>query len=130
MATKYAGRNGLVYLGVGGAAYAMGALKEWSFDRKVDMIETTCMGDSNKTFVPGLPDMKGTFSGFWDAADDQLFTAAEQTAAVNMYIYPSSTTITKYFYGTAFVDFSLSGGKDKAVEFAGSFAAASSWARK
>lgn len=130
MATKYSGRNGTIYLGTGGAAYAMAQVKEWSLEKSTDKIEVTCMGDANKTYVMGLPDLKGSFSGYWDAADDQLFTAAEATSAVNMYIYPNSGTATKYWYGTAFVDASVKGSATTAVEINGSFVAAGSWGRK
>jgi hypothetical protein len=126
---KYSGRNGVIYLGTGTAS-AVGQLDSWSIDRKTDRVETTCMGDGNKTYIQGFPDMTGQFSGYWDAADDALFDAAEAAAACNMYIYPSSTTSTVYFYGTAFVDASVNGSTKDAVKVSGSWAAASTWGRK
>ncbi|MFA5053512.1 MAG: hypothetical protein WC565_05615 [Parcubacteria group bacterium] len=129
---KYHGKNGLVYVSPSGTgvAVSVGGLSEWSLDMAVDTVEVTAFGDTNKTYVVGLKDLKGSFSGFWDDAVDTLFTATDSGEAVRMYLYPNSTAITKYWYGTAFTDISVSTGVSAAVAVSGNFTAASAWGRK
>ncbi len=105
-------------------------LTEWSLDMSADYAEDTCMGDSNKSYVKGMPDVSGTFKGHYDDADDSLYTASQATAAQKMYLYPDRTSATKYWYGTAWVDFSISVGLSDVVDVSGNFKAAGSWAKK
>lgn len=128
---KYAGRKGRVMMAAssGGAAVTVG-MAEWSLDMTSDRFEVTSFGDANKTYVQGLKDLSGSFSGFWDNADTTLFDAADAAGAVNMYVYPSTDAITLYWYGTAFVDASISVPVGGAVAINGSFAAASTWTKK
>lgn len=128
---KYPGRNGVVYLsstGAGTASTVIG-LTEWSINSATDKIEVTAFGDSNKTYVQGLKDLSGTFSGFWDDTETKPFAASDSSTAVKMYLYPSSSITTSYFYGTAWLDASINVGVNGAVAISGSFAAATSWGR-
>ena len=129
---RYHGKKGLVYIAPSGtgAAVSIGALSEWTADFTVDTVEVSAFGDTNKQYVVGLADAKGTLSGFFDDTIDGLFTACESYAAVRMYLYPSSDAITKYWYGTAFTDFSVSTGVAAAVAVSGNWTAAGTWARK
>lgn len=128
---KYAGRKGRVLMGTtsGGAAVEV-QLAEWSLDMTSDRFEVTSFGDSNKTYVQGLPDLSGSFSGFWDHASTTLFEAAAAAGAVNMYLYPSTDAATIYWYGTGFIDASISVPVGGPIAISGSFAAASTWGRK
>lgn len=128
---KYAGRKGQVKIGatVGGAAVTVG-LADWNLDMTTEKFDVTSFGDSNKTYVQGLPDLTGAFSGFWDHADTTLFDAAAAAGAVNMYLYPSTDAAGIYWYGTAFIDASISVPVGGPVAISGSFAAASTWGRK
>jgi hypothetical protein len=113
----------------GGSAVTVG-LSEWNLDMTTDRFEVTSFGDSNKTYVQGLKDLQGSLAGFWDNSDTTLFDAADAAGAVNMYLYPSTDALTLYWYGTAFVDASISVPVGGAVSISGSFAAASSWTKK
>lgn len=126
---RYPARKGVVYLGttVGGVASNVIALNHWTMDRTTDKIDVTSFGDSNKVFVGGLPDLKGTISGFWDDTETKPFAAAVATGAVNMYLYPSSDIPAKYAAGTAWVDFSMDTSVAGAVSISGNFAAGASW---
>lgn len=128
---KYAGRKGRVLIGttVGGAAVQV-TLAEWSLDMTSDRFEVTSFQDANKVYVQGLKDLSGSFSGFWDHAETTLFDAADASGAVNMYLYPSTDAAGIYWYGTAFIDASISVPVGGAVAISGSFAAASSWGKK
>ena len=113
-----------------GTATTVIALTNWSIDSATDKIEVTAFGDSNKTYVQGLKDLKGTFSGFWDDTETKPFTGADSSDGVKLYLYPSSNKTTSYFYGTAWLDASMNVGVNGAVQISGSFAAASSWGRQ
>ncbi len=127
---RYAGKSGLVYISTSGtaAATSFANLNAWTLNYSTDKIETTAFGDANKTYVQGLPDVQGTFSGFWtDDASANLFTAVASTDGVKLYLYPNSSAITKYAYGPAWIDCSVSTGVTGAVTVSGSFAAQGSW---
>ena len=104
MARKH-GRNGRLYVAVasGGTAEPVAFLRDWSIDFSVDNVEVTAFGDTNKVYVAGLPDSSGSFSGFFDSATAQLYTAATDGVARNFYLYPDTADAT-YWYGTALFD--------------------------
>lgn len=121
------GRSGRLYAGISsaGTAEAIAFLNNWSLGNSVDFIEVTAFGDTNKTYVSGLPDNQGDFSGFYDTATAQLYTAATDGIARKFYLYPDNSNTGQYWFGTALFDFSISGGVDKAVEVSGNWRAAS-----
>lgn len=91
----------------------------------------TAFGDLNKTYVQGLPDLKGTLSGFWDTSTDPLYTAGISTDGTKLYLYADFTnTPTAYDYGPAWLNTSIDVDVNGAVTMAGSFAASSSWGHK
>lgn len=129
---KYAGRKGVVYISTsgGGNATTILGLNEWSLNMPTDKYEVTEFGDTNKTYVQGLPDVTGTLSGFWNDTDDNLYDASQSSDGVKMYLYPSADATSKYWYGTAWVDFSITTPQTGPVGVSGSFAAAGAWDQK
>lgn len=125
----YHGKKGVVYISTSGTAAAVAAvsLSSWSLDSATDRVEVTAFGDTNKTYVQGLPDLTGELSGFWNDTSDQLYDASRSADGVKLYLYPSSDATTKYFYGPAWVDFSIEVPVDGAATISGSFAANGSW---
>lgn len=125
----YAGRKGVVYMSTTGSGTASSVIKlnGWTINRTTDKIEVTAFGDSNKTYVQGLPDLQGTFSGFWDETEAKPFTGATSADGVKLYLYPSSDAPTKYWFGPAWLDLSMDTGVSAAVTVSGSFAANGSW---
>lgn len=91
----------------------------------------TAFEDTNKTYVSGKPDASGSFSGFWDNATAQTYTAATDGLARRMYLYPDATvgTAGPYWFGTGFPDFSISGGVADSVTISGDWQAASAWSK-
>lgn len=126
---RYAGRKGVVYISTSGAgtAAAMVAADKWSLNMPTDKIEVTAFGDGNKTYVQGLPDVDGQLSGWFDDTDDTLYDASRSTTPVKMYLYPSSDVPTKYWYGTAWIDFQIQVDVKGAPQVSGSFKAGSTW---
>ena len=124
---RIAGRNGRLYANItsGGTPEPIAFLSNWSIDFTGNPIEVTAFGDTTKTYVSGLADASGDYSGFYDDATSQFFTAAIDSVARKMYLYPSLSTPGQYFWGTALFDFTVNGDVDGAVAISGSWNAAS-----
>lgn len=128
---KYHGRKGVVYLSTTGTGNATAInLTQWSLNRATDRADVTSFGDANKTYVQGLPDLQGSFQGFWDHADTKLFDAAESADGCKLYLYMSSDASGLYFYGPAWLDSNIEVGVAAAVSISGTFAANGSWGKK
>lgn len=123
------GRSGALYVGLASGSATpqpLVNLSTWSLDAATDKTDVTAMGDTNKTYVSGLPDASGSFGGFYDDAANQHYTAASDGVARKFYLYPDTRTPTRYWFGTAIFDYSASGGVGDAVGVSGNWAAASS----
>ena len=120
------GRAGRLYAGIAsaGTAEPITFLNSWSSDFSSDDVDVTAFGDTNKTYVSGLPDVSGSFAGFYDSASAQLYTAAVDGVARKFYLYPS-TADAIYWFGTATFDMSVETGVADAVKISGTFKAAS-----
>lgn len=121
------GRAGRVYMNLtsGGTAEPVAFLSGWSINFATDKVDVTAFGDANKIYVSGLPDASGDFSGFYDDATVQVYTAAVDGVARKFYLYPSVLTNTQYFYGTVLPDFKVNGDVGGAVQISSSWSAAS-----
>lgn len=98
-------------------------------DQTQTPIEVTSFGDANKTYVPGIKDLKGAFDGFWDNAETKIFTGSDSPDGVKLYLYPSSDVIGSYHYGPAWVSCSMNVGVNDAIKIAATFVANGSWGR-
>ncbi len=114
-----------------GTAVTLTGQASWSIDASTDRIEVTSFGDTNKTYVQGLPDISGDFSGFFDDSDATLFTAAASGDGTKMYLYPDFTNAPlRYWYGPAWVDYSVGAAVAEAVTLSGTFGANGAWGRQ
>jgi hypothetical protein len=129
---RYHGKSGVVYMSTTGAGVATTtvSLSGWTGDFSTDKVETTSFGDPNKTYVQGLKDVKGTFSGFLDDTGLSIFTAADSTDGCRLYLYPSSASPTVYWYGPAWLDVSVAVPVSGANTVTGNFSANGAWGRK
>lgn len=129
---KIPGIRGIVYVSPTGAGTAVPVpgLNAVTFDSATDTFETTEFGATNKTYVQGLPDVKGTLGGFLDTADDTLFDAADSTDGCKLYIYPDRTYPSMYRAGPAWISVSMSIPSGGPVTISGSFVANGAWTRK
>jgi hypothetical protein len=123
------GRNGICYFGLasGAAASPIAYLSDWSINFTVDTVDVTAMGDANHLYVAGLPDCQGDFTGFYDDASVQTYTAATDGVPRNFYLYPSTLTPGQYWFGQILADFSLSGGVAAAVGLKSTWKAATAF---
>ena len=125
MATKYAGRNGLVYMSTTGTGtpVLVGGLRAFTLDLTTDKIDVTEFGATNKSAVLGFPAARGTIEGFWATDDSTLRTASASLDGTNLALYPSSSAMVRYFGGPAWVDFGLREAVDAAVTITGNWEA-------
>lgn len=130
MASARHGKDGMIYLDC--TALATGTLTlipliaEWSIDSSQEHVEVTSLGDTNKQYVSGLRDFKGTASGFMDADTDAIYTAADGVAR-DFILYPDRYAVAgkrRYSQGKVMVDVSESGGVGGALKVSISFMAA------
>ncbi len=132
MAAPITGRNGRLYVdssaGANGSAAPIANLSSFDVQETADRTETTNFGSTSKQYVAGLRDAQGSFSGYWDA--DGGLSAIADGVARSFYIYPSTSLSTKYWYGTATFDLTVSQTVNGAVEVSGSWAAATSVGRQ
>ena len=114
------GRNAQIYLSLttGGVATPIPFAASWSINQVADKDEVTAFGDANKTYVGGLPDTSGDFSGFLDAGTSQTYIAAADGLPRKMYLYWDATNDPRsYWYGLVLPDFSADGSVGGAVTF-------------
>jgi hypothetical protein len=126
MATPITGRNGALYVDTSlagtGSASKIANLNQWSLQQTRDKTEVTSFGASSKTYVFGLADASGSFQGFHDT-DGTLQKVADGNPR-SMYLYPSTADTTKYWFGSASFDITVSASVGGAVDVSGNFAAA------
>ena len=89
----------------------------------------TAFGDTGNTYVAGLPDTSGDYAGFYDDASNQFYTAAVDGVARKFYLYPSTTTNTQYWFGSAIFDFNVNAAVDGAVQVTGNWRASTAIAK-
>jgi hypothetical protein len=119
---KRHGRNGALYFSAVAAStpapYAN--LSSWNVDFATDQVDVTAFGNVFKEYVTGLPDFSGAFSGFWSDGDATSYAAAVDGVARQFYLYPDKNNAAgRYWYGTAFFDFSITTPVDGAVQLSG-----------
>ena len=122
------GRNGRVFINLtsAGTAEPVAFVRSNSLQAVTDKADVTAFGDTGKVYVAGLPDQQGSFDFWYDDATVQTYTAAVDGVARKMYFYPDFTTTPgQYWFGTAFLDFSISQAVDGAIEGTATWNAAS-----
>ena len=131
---RYHGKTGRIYVSTTGTGAAVAVISQstWSISLSRDQVEVTAFGDTNKQYVTGLPDVSGSFSGFWDDTEDTIYTAADSADGTKIYLYPdAANAATKYWYGPAFLDISdVTTEVSGAVTVSGAFRARGAWGRK
>lgn len=124
---RQAGRNAAIYIGAttSAAASPLTFQNSWSISFESERIEVTAFGDTNKSYVVGIADASGEFSGFYDDATAQTLTAATDGLSRKFYLYPNSNTPGQYWHGTIFADFKANAEVNGAIEVGASWGAAS-----
>jgi hypothetical protein len=125
---RISGRKGRVYLDVPGtgAATPLPFVAKWSMSAATAQLDVTAMDDSTKVYISDMPDASGDFSGFYDDATAQTYTAAIDGLPRKFYLYPNKDTASQYFFGTVNIDFAVNGGVGEAVAVQAKWSAATS----
>ena len=128
--SRLAGRNGRVYMALtsGGTAEPVAYQAKWSINFGTNKIDVTAMGDDQKTTVNGLPAATGSFSGFYDDASVQTYTAATDGIGRKFYLYPNVSTA-QYWFGTINPDFTADADVDGPIAVSADWSAASKIAK-
>jgi hypothetical protein len=102
------------------------SLNSWTLDQTRDKVDVTAFGDTNKQYVVGLPDTKGTFGGWWDetTTPTEIFDVAGSTTPVGLKLTPSMIAPTYFASGLAYLDASIDVKSDGAVSISGEWVAA------
>jgi hypothetical protein len=102
----------------GAAASPCAFQASWSINMTTDKQDVTAFGDKNKSYVAGLPDSSGDFSGFLDDVTSQTYVAAIDGLPRNFYLYPNTTADPfLYWFGQVLPDFSADGAVAGPVNF-------------
>jgi hypothetical protein len=125
------GSRGQVQLDpLGGAALVpVASLNKWDLDISRDHVKVTAFEDLNQVYVDGLPDIKGTYGGFFDPADGLvIFDVILGTVKPALRLIPDRIdNPTIFFGGRASLDGKISVDAQGAVSVGGSFVAAGNW---
>lgn len=122
------GRDGeVLYDPAGTTPVAIISLNKFKLSLKTDKINVTCFGDTNKVYVPGMKDISGTVSGFYNSADKTLFEASDATAPGLLKLTPHSSESTHFWSGLAYLDADIDTSVEGAPAVTGNFMAAGPW---
>ena len=116
--TAYAGTSGVAKFDVGGSATTIASCISFTLTNTGDVIETSSMGSTARTYVPGLTNATASMSLYFvdgDAAQAALQTAPG-SAAASIELYPSGETTGQKLSGEMIVtSFEVSAANDGAV---------------
>jgi hypothetical protein len=126
--TKLHGKNGSIWIGGPQPTGIKVAVKsEWTLQRNRDYVDATVFGDTNKTYLAGLPNVQGTFAGFLDTSGDLLLSAATSDAQ-EIYLYAADASGANWVaHGPGFIDANVTASNTDGVRMTGEFRASGPW---
>ncbi|HEX5016520.1 MAG TPA: hypothetical protein VFX15_02915 [Actinomycetes bacterium] len=126
--TKLHGKNGAIYIGgPKGTGIKVATKSEWTLSLGRDYVDATTFGDTNRTYLVGLRDVSGTFSGLMDVSGDLLINATTSDI-VQLYLYADDgASPILLASGPALVDGQISASNADAIRMSGNFRAAGNW---
>ena len=132
------GRYGLVkYAPSGvispGGLVSIASIKAWTLSLKPDYEDVSCFQDTNKVYIPGLPDVSGTFNGFFNLADLTILHATQSASPGQLQLFHNTQDLTgsplaaPYFQGLAYLDADINCEVNGAPKMTSTFKAAGPW---
>lgn len=103
------------------------SIKGWKMSQKTQMSKVTCFGDTNEVYVPGMKDLQGTITGFWNSSNVTLFQAVDASTPGKLELAPNSTESAYKWSGLAYLDADIDCSVDGPPQITSSFTAAGSW---
>jgi hypothetical protein len=126
--TKLHGKNGAIYIDAEkGTGTKVATKNEWTLSLGRDYVDATTFGDTNRTYLVGLRDVSGTFSGLMDVSGDILVNATASDI-VQLYLYADDGASPVLIgSGPALVDGQINASNADAIRMSGNFRAAGNW---
>lgn len=127
--TKLHGKNAAIYLGgaKGSGGVKIATKTDWTLRRNRDYVDATTFGDTNRTYLAGLPNVEGTFAGLMDVSGDLLLNAATSDAT-QIYLYADDgASPILLANGPGFIDGNINASVTDAVRYTGDFRASGAW---
>lgn len=129
--TKLHGKNGAIYLHApkgGGSSVKVATKSEWTLNLGRDYVDATTFGDTNKTYLTGLKDIQGTYSGLLDVSGDLLVnTSSSDTIQIYLYADDRGGSEILVAYGPGLFDAAINASVSDAIKTSGNFRASGSW---
>ncbi len=100
------GKGAIIYCSPtsGTAAQPVGEMLDWSIDFEEQLVETTPLNNTWKTFVKGLMGWTVAVSGNFNTASALLWTASIDTGVQNFYLYPQGQgNVAQFYSGTCWI---------------------------
>ena len=128
--TALHGKNGAIYIGgtkTGGGTKLVNKT-EWTLSLNRDYVDSTVMGDTNKTYLVGLKDISGTFAGLLHILGDEQVNATDSDE-LDIYLYADDRASNEFLvaYGPGLMDASITASNTDAIKTTGNFRAAGAW---
>lgn len=117
---KYHGKGLRVQMATssGGTATLLEGVDTWSIDLSTDTVEVTAGGDSNKTYVQGLPSGEFSMGGVWTDTETKLVAGSTSTTGVKIYAYPDyAGAAGKYIAGMFWLSIAFQNGVSDAARW-------------
>jgi hypothetical protein len=112
----------------GSTAVAVAGLDKWELDMAKDHVRVTAFGDTNHVYVDGLPDLKGSYGGWFDPVDGLgLFAIIFGTVKPYFELYPNDADTDIKWSGKGLVDGKITVDANGGVAVSGSFVGAGPW---
>jgi len=132
MAGRIHGKKGQIKMDPAGApgtaATAVADINAFTIDMSTDTVDVTALGDTNKQYVQGLPDYKGTLSGWWNSATSPaLFEVILGGGKPWLVLIPDTSEPTFLFKGLAYLSGSIDVSATGAVSISGDWVGAGNW---
>lgn len=127
--TKLHGKNAAIYLGgaKGAGGVKIATKTDWTLRRNRDYVDATTFGDTNRTYLAGLPNVEGTFAGLMDVSGDLLLNAATSDAT-QIYLYADDgASAILIANGPGFIDGTVNASVTDAIRYTGDFRASGAW---
>lgn len=128
--TKLHGKNGAIYIGgaKGAGGIKVATKTEWTLQLNRDYVDATVFGDTNKTYLAGLKNVQGNFSGLLDTSGDLLVNSSSSDST-QIYLYADDRTSFEVLVanGPGLIDANITCSNTDAVRFTGEFRADGPW---
>jgi len=103
------------------------SLNKWKLSQKTGKTNVTCFGDPNLVYIPGLPDVSGSLSGFWNSVERTLFLAATAVDPGLLELVPNANEPTFKWSGLAYLSADIDTSVEGAPAVSSEFMAAGPW---